>query len=181
MDSTWLQGYTMYNLSFYALMFQSSDPSEKSIPYDGPTITLMNKPPNHYTPPEPTKPPNKLGLMIGLPVSLGFCALVVLGLCIGMRKHRQIGLGNVMGRRGGYGSGKSKRQRMGLGKGGAIRLQEREVLSGSQYRDDAPQTRTARGHAREESLGSLVSDDGIRPFAGGNAFRAEVERQKTGR
>jgi len=179
MDQVWLQGYSQYNLTFYALMFESADPASKSVPYDGPMITLTNKPPNHYTPPQHTKVPDKLGLMVGLPVSLGFCLLVVLGLWLGMRKHRTIGLGNVMGRRGGYGTRKSRRERLGLGKKGAIRLQEREVLAEPQYRDDMPPAPRIPAHRREESLGSLVSDDGIRPS--GNAFRQELERQKTGR
>ena len=178
MDQAWLQGYSEYNLTFYALMFESADPSSKSVPYDGPNVMLTNTPPSHYAPPEQTKLPNKMGLMVGLPVSLGFCFLVVVGLWLGMRKHRTIGLGNVMGRRGGYGAGKSRRQRLGFGKKGAIRLQEREVSAEPQYRDMPPAPRIP-GHGREESLGSLVSDDGIRPH--GNAFRQELERQKTGR
>jgi len=83
-------------------------------------------------------------------------------------------LGNVMGRRGhGYGERKSRRQRVGRGKG-AIRLEEQEIRS-PEYRDDA------RGHARGDSLGSLVSEDAITPAGGrGNHFRDEVQRQKTG-
>ncbi|KAF2497468.1 hypothetical protein BU16DRAFT_616104 [Lophium mytilinum] len=181
MDKAWMQGYSEYNLTFYALMFESDKPEQTSVPYDGPTITLMDKPAYHYTPPEHTKAPNKLGLMIGLPVSLGFVALVVIGLCIGMRKHRSIGIGNIMGRRAGYGAGKSRRQRMGLGKKGAIKLEERDLSGVPQYQDEvaSPPPTRPRGHFREDSLGSLVSEDGIRPA--GNAFRQEMDRQKTGR
>jgi hypothetical protein len=181
MDKAWLQGYSQYNLTFYALMFEPNKPEVNAIAYDGPTILLKKQPPNHYKAPDHTKAPNKLGLMIGLPVSLGFVALVVIGLFVGMRKHRKIGLGNIMGRRAGYGAGKSRRQRMGIGKKGAISLQEREVAREPQYRDEEalPPPGRPRGHYRENSLGSLVSEDGIRPA--GNAFRQEVERQQNGR
>ncbi|KAF2651948.1 hypothetical protein K491DRAFT_719361 [Lophiostoma macrostomum CBS 122681] len=170
----WLQGQTSYNLTFYAIMFEGDDVTKKANPYEGPTIMITNEPAQHYQPPDPTKVPNKEGLMIGLPVSLGFVLLVVVGLYFGMRKHRHIGLGSIMGRRSkGYGTGKSKRQRMGLGKKGAIRLEDRE--------NAAAQARSAPAHAHGDSLGSLVSDDEIRPAPGGNQFRDEIRRQQTGR
>ena len=122
----------MYNLSFRALNFRLSDPSAKLDAFDGPMVTLQNAPVEHYPPSETTKF-DKLGLMIGLPVSLGFVCLVVFGLMFGMRKNRTIGIGNIMGRNRGYGARKSKRQRLGLGKKGAIRLEERD--NGPQYRD----------------------------------------------
>ena len=135
-------------------------------------FTLENEPPHHYPPP----PKNKLeksGLYIGLPLGLAFVALVVVGLFVGMRKNRTIGIGNVMGRRGkGYGVGKSRRQRLGLGGKGAIRLEDRGA---PQYSDDA------RGRTRGDSLGSLVSDDENRPTPGTNHFRDEINRQRTGR
>jgi hypothetical protein len=135
----------------------------------------MNEPLQHYEPPEPTKAPNKGGLYIGLPVALGFVVFILVGLFFGMKKHRTIGLGNIMGRRNkGYGVGKSRRQRMGLGKKGAIRLEDRERQSGPQFRD-------AQGHNRDVSLGSLVGDDEIRPAPRGNEFREEMQRQKTSR
>jgi hypothetical protein len=135
---------------------------------DGPMITLEYEPPKHIPPP-PKNSIDKTGLMIGLPVGLGFVGLVVIGLFIGMRKNRVIGIGNIMGRRNrGYGSGKSRRQRLGLGKKGAIALEERSV-SGPRY-----------GHARGDSLGSLVSDDGRPAAPGSNVFRDEIQRQRTG-
>lgn len=164
----------MYNLTFHLLNYEPAAPERAASTLDGPVITLTNEPPNHYKAPPFSKVPNKEGLLIGLPVTLGFLLIVIVGLYFGMRKHRAIGLGNIMGRRRGYGVGKSKRQRLGLGKkgGGAIRLEDREDYARPQYQP---------AHSRGDSLGSLVSDDGIRPAPGGNQFRSEMERQKTGR
>jgi hypothetical protein len=164
----------MFNVSLSLLNFGGDNPTNKAESHDGPLLLMKNEPPRHYPPSEKNKGPNKEGLIIGLPVGLGFVLLVVVGLFFGMRKQRQIGLGNIMGRRNrGYGVGKSKRQRLGLGsKKGAIRLEERE---------QAQRVRAAPNHARGDSLGSLVSDDGIRPAPGGNQFRDEIRRQQTGR
>ncbi|KAF2185185.1 hypothetical protein K469DRAFT_707967 [Zopfia rhizophila CBS 207.26] len=174
MKKEWMQGYSRYNLTFFALNYEGDDPTKQSTPFKGPTIELRNQPPRHYAPPKPTKMPNKLGLMIGLPVSLGFVFVVVVGLYLGMRSQRKIGLGNIMGRKKGYGVGKSRRQRMRLGKKGAIRLEEGRAPIRMEYQD-------APHHGRDNSLGSLVSDDEIRPAPRGNQFRDEVQRQRTGR
>jgi hypothetical protein len=157
----------VYNLTFRALNFTLSKPKENKVVFDGPTITLEHAPAEHYKPSAKTKF-NKEGLMIGLPVSLGFVVLVVIGLYVGMRKNRIIGLGNIMSHKRGYAAGKSKRQRVGLGKKGAIRLEEREAQA--QYNP-----------THRDSLGSLVSDDDTRPAPGRNHFRDEVQRQQTGR
>ena len=136
-----------------------------------------------------TKLPDHLSLFVGVPLGVGALLIVLLGLFFGMRKHRQIGLGSVMGRRQAYGVRKSRRQRMGIKKG-AIRLEERELSNPDhEYRDDEirrapsvgeanfPMPSVSSGHAKEESLGSLVSDGSGQ----GNAFRAEIEKQKGGR
>ncbi|KAF2730512.1 hypothetical protein EJ04DRAFT_392476, partial [Polyplosphaeria fusca] len=111
----WTQSYDRFNLTLYALVFEADDPTKKATPWTGPTFEVTKEPPRHYAPPEPTKAPNKEGLYIGIPVSLGFVLIVVVGLWIGMRHRRTIGIGNIMGRRQGYGAGKSRRQRLGLG------------------------------------------------------------------
>lgn len=155
----------MFNLSFTALN-NDAEGDGKAVAYDGPWITLKNAPSRHL-PPSATTKVHKEGLMIGLPVGLGFVLLVVVGLYIGNRKQRTIGLGNIMGRRNrGYGTRKSKRERLGL-KTGAIRLEEREVPA----------------HTRGDSLGSLVSDgdDAIRPAPHHNHFRDEMRRQRDGK
>ncbi|KAF2099936.1 hypothetical protein NA57DRAFT_75438 [Rhizodiscina lignyota] len=183
---------TSNNLTFVASEFDSAADKKASF-FDGPNILLTNKPVEHLQPPPPTKVPNKLGLLVGLPVSLGFCALVVFGLCLGMRKQRMIGLGNIMSRRRGYVSRKSRRQRLGMKKGN-IRLEEREMYPGQEYRDEdeispapvrnfshSPAIRIDKSHAGDDvSLGSLVSEDenGTRQQRAGNAFRQEINKQQ---
>jgi hypothetical protein len=167
-------GFSMYNFTFHLLNYEPAAPERAAFTFDGPDFTLTKEPPTHYKAPGFTKVPNKAGLLIGLPVTLGVLVFGIIGIYFGMKKHRTIGVGNIMGRRKGYGVGKSKRQRMGLSKkgGGAIRLDEREEYSRPQYQP-------AHGHS--DSLGSLVSDDGIRPVPGQNQFRSEIDRQRTGR
>ncbi|KAI9682358.1 MAG: hypothetical protein M1817_000412 [Caeruleum heppii] len=199
MDDAWRRDQPRNNLTF-SMIELIKDATERSRSWGGPTISLIKKPASHYPPPPPTKVPNKLGLTVGLPVILGVIALILCGLCIGMRKTRKIGLGNIMGRRRGYGVGKSRRQRMRTARrAGPVRLGEDEIVSGplserdEGYRDHdlelsqrSPRTRGRPG--RTEDLGDLVEsptdeggfgDDEAR--GRGNAFRDEVRRQKTGR
>lgn len=154
MRNDWLQGSTSSNLTFFLSEWDSANDKEAST-YDGPTVMLKPKPLYVPTPQlTSSKSVNKEGLMIGLPVGLGALILVLVGLCIGMRKTRQIGIGRIMRKNRGYGAGKSRRQRMGLSKGGAIRLQEREMPDYSDdytttaapptvYRDEVPKSTTA--------------------------------------
>jgi hypothetical protein len=188
MDPAWLNGNTQNNLTFYLGSLDASVDKQMYV-QGGPTVSLVNKPALHYLPPPPT-PIKKTSLTIGLPVAIGVVALVVIGLYFGMKKHRKIGLGNIMGRRQGYGVGKSRRQRLNLGrKDGAIRLGEEAstpVIGGFRDKPSTSVELHERAHVREESLGSLVSAPGddlfISPVAHqGNAFRDEVSRQQTGR
>jgi hypothetical protein len=184
MEKTWLQGLTRNNLTLYIVELDPTPDARASI-LAGPTISLTHKPLTHFKPPPHTKAPNHLGLILGLPISLGFVLLVLCGLCIGMRKHRKISVGSVMGKKGrGYGVGQSRIERLG-GKGrskgkGAIQLREME-RQGAQYSDE-PSTRDGHGHAKEVSLGSLV-EDGYNESerARGNVFRNEVQRLKSWR
>ncbi|KAI9763588.1 MAG: D-lactate ferricytochrome c oxidoreductase [Geoglossum simile] len=194
MEDRWRKGQSKNNLTFYLVEVKSGLGPARYI--EGPTISLVAKPIEHYKPPPPTRPPNKLGLEIGLPVSLGFISLVVCGLWIGMRKHRAIGLGNInIGRNKGYGIGKSHRQRMKRSKrAGPIRLDDDDnVMPPSRdggFRDDpmdggvelAEQRPKPHARAREDSLGSLVDSPTEGEFGRerlrNNAFRDEVARQK---
>jgi hypothetical protein len=197
MQSSYLQGVDNNTLKFGLISYSpSGNHAQDAITIDGPTVFLSKAATKHFSPPPHTKLPSNLSLLIGLPLGLGALVFVLLGLFFGMRKTRMINVGSVMGKRKGYGVGKSRRQR--IGKKGAIRLEEREVLqsrdrgarTGASRMDDeirpvgslaAPNTTwplppSRDGHRREESFGSLVSDS-----EGGNAFRREMEKQRTGR
>ena len=169
----WLQGYKNVNLSLVALYYAPNSQHTGSS-FDGPVLLLETE---YYAPPPKTKLPNTESLAIGLPVALGGCILIIAGVFFWNRKTRQIGLGSVMGRGKGYGAGKSRRQRMGIKKGD-IMLQDRQALPISpQYRDDdeirtMPGRQGQNNHGREESLGSLVSEEEH------NAFRREMNTQR---
>lgn len=111
-------------------------------PLQGPVVRVAK--PAAYVP-EKAKPPTGPALYIGLPTVLGFVVVVLIGTCWWNRNHRKIEIGNVMGRRGGYGVGKSRRQRVFGGAGKkerkeqGIRLMERDVTGaagGEVYRDE---------------------------------------------
>lgn len=75
-----------------------------------------------------------------------------------------------MGRRRGYGAGKSKSQRMRLGKQeGDIQLSEREV-----YSDVMPKTTTGDFERNDGGLGSLVGSQASEHYV----FRDERRRQE---
>jgi Ykl077w/Psg1 (Pma1 Stabilization in Golgi) len=147
--------------------------------FQGPTVEVTNPVPDIYHP-EKTPVPTGESLYIALPTVFGFVLICVCGGFIWNRKHRQIGLGNVMGRRKGYGVGKSRSQRLGLGKkkAGAIQLREQELTAGGQYRDapvEREDTNRTTGHARADSdaLGSLA---GTPTEERTNYFRDEMRR-----
>jgi hypothetical protein len=187
-DQTWLDGWDKLNLTLfwvsYAAGSADSSSAPKQVAYN---VTLVPKPVDHLPASIHQGKPSKESLIIALPIVFGFIALVLGVTCIGMRSHRRIGLGSIMGRgRHGYSANKSRRQRLGIKKG-AIRLEDREVAPGSEYRDDeiapapgpwstAPPRRHAElpgiqsGHARDLSLGSLVTDG-----SGRNSFRNDLK------
>ncbi|CAK7567653.1 MAG: hypothetical protein SEPTF4163_005620 [Sporothrix epigloea] len=122
----------------------------------GPIVTVANLPP--YQSP-PTKPPTGAALYIGLPAILCFIALMLIGTFYWNYRTRRIDVGNISSRsrfgklgglskgrsRGGYGIGKSRRQRVGavnLDSKDAIDLQNREAArhaagtGGSSFHDD---------------------------------------------
>ena len=170
MEDDWLQGHSRNNLTLYLI---ADDPTsdERVVPIKGSMISLVEKPAEHYPPPPPTPVPNKLGLMVGLPVSLGIVCLIAFGLCFGMRKRRQIGLGSIIGsRKKEYGVGKSRGQRMGGSRreNDAIRLGEL---------DDDPARYTDDPNSMRRPDPELYHEERTR----GEAFRPEVGRMKSWR
>ncbi|KAK1837143.1 hypothetical protein QBC39DRAFT_246816 [Podospora conica] len=168
----------------------------------GPTVLVA---PKRAPPPVKSAPPTGPALYIGLPCILGFIVLVVGGTCWWNRRERRIGVGNVMGRgRGGYGVGKSRRERlMGRNKkkdSAGIRLDE-PPRGRTVYRDEPPVAVPVRdddgwgddswrrepivggGIPRRDSdaLGSLAGSPTKETFGGGNVFREELERQQESR
>ncbi|KAI9849075.1 MAG: hypothetical protein M1838_000276 [Thelocarpon superellum] len=202
MDDNWRQGNSMNNLTFTMVELDpTADARAKTI--GGPTVALIQKPPTYPQPSPPTQAPNKLGLMVGLPVTLGSLVMIMLCLYVSTRKTRRIGLGNVMGRRRGYGVGKSRRQRLRTGRvrGGAIRLSDDEEDGGipshgrstgdGDFRDEpnrgvelsrrrgATSTPTNHQHGRSDSLGlgSLVGSPGGTEGEDGELGDDERERR----
>jgi hypothetical protein len=147
----------------------------------GLNLEVTNKPADYYRQPK-TPVPKGQSLYIALPTVFGFIILCVCGGAIINRKHRKIGLGNVMGRRNGYGVGKSRSQRLGLRKKneGAIQLRDQELTAGGQYRDVPHPEDPNFGRARADSdgLGSLA---GTPTEERTNYFRDEMRRQEQNR
>ncbi|PGH27299.1 hypothetical protein AJ80_01009 [Polytolypa hystricis UAMH7299] len=171
MEKGWLQDQSRNNLTVYLVELDpNSDARAK--PVTGPIISLVNKPVKHYPPPPPTPPPTKLGLMVGLPIGLGAFCLIVFGLCYGMRKHRRIGLGNIMGgKTKGYGSGRSRVERLGgRRRGGPSATIRMEDLDDPAVRyTDEPSVRTATD---TETFNEAQR-------AKGNAFKSNLTRLKS--
>lgn len=158
MQKEWLQGKNSNNLTFYMV---EGDPAseEKAKNVRGPTVKLTEKPKEHLKAPPKTPPPDKLGLVIGLPVGLAIFIVVLGGLMFGMKAHRRIGLGNVMGRRRGYAK---------IGSVGR-RRRERDGIQLERYKDDPNQG----------TINDLfeVNQDSRR--AAGDAFREDVRSLKS--
>lgn len=136
-EKAWLQGLPTNNVTLWLNPLDPINGEAHSL--GGLNLGITNKPPEYYRQP-PTPVPTGQSLYIVLPSVAAFVILCVCGGAIINRKQRKIGLGNVMGRRNGYGVGKSRRQRMGLRKkkDGAIQLRDQELTTGRQYRDEPP-------------------------------------------
>ncbi len=179
-EKDWLQGLSSNNVTLWINPLKPLDGEAHSL--GGLNLGITTKPAQYYHPPPPSAPTGQ-SLYIALPSVLGFIVLCVCGGAIINRKHRKIGLGNVMGRRNGYGIGQSRRQRLGLRKkkDGAIQLRDQELTAGGQYRDAPLPEESGRpsGHARVDSdLGSLA---GTPPEERTNYFRDELQRQERNR
>ncbi|KAI1910611.1 hypothetical protein LOZ66_003817 [Ophidiomyces ophidiicola] len=169
MDKAWLRDKSRNNLTIGLVDYDLAT-DDHSVKKTGPTISLTKKPIEHYPPPPPSKP-NKLGLMVGLPVSLFVVFLIACGLCFGMRKHRRIGLGSIMGRSKGYGGAKSRIERLGGGTRGRRRerssIRMHDLDDADRYTDDPSRARSdADGFTEVER-----SQD--------HAFRTEVPKMKS--
>lgn len=158
MSANWLKNQPRNNLTVW-LFTKDPTPDQRAEMTPGPIISLILEPAEHYPSP-PKTGIDKKGLYIGLPVGLAVFVFILFGLFYGFRKHRQIGLGVLPSRRKGYGGSAARRQRMDIGKGGAIRLAGESVSAVDERFRDVPTSveLQSRGHNREVSLGSLVSE-----------------------
>jgi hypothetical protein len=174
-NKDWLKGQDSNNVTLF--LFPANPIANEPTSFKGPTVEVTNRPAEYYRQPT-AKAPKGQSLYIALPTVFAFVVLCLCGGFIINRKHRKIGLGNIMGRRG-YGVGKSKMQRLGLKKkkAGAIRLQDQELHTGHQYRDTPEHVDRQRAHARADSdaLGSLA---GTPTEERSNYFRDELRRQE---
>lgn len=180
-DKTLLKGQSWNNITLF--LYPSNPAANEPQSFTGPTVMVTNRPPTYYRQPKTPAPKGKT-LYIALPAVFGAIILIVCGTHLWNRHNRRIGLGNVMGRRKGYGTGKSKTQRIGFRKKdkAAIKLREQELTADGQYRD-VPQDRDSpkaagRPRADSDALGSLAgSPTEERP----NYFRDEMRRQEQSR
>jgi hypothetical protein len=181
-DPSFLQGWDQMNLTMFWTSYQQGSSTPNASPHHNAFNVTIKPASAEHLPANIAAPSfDKKSLAIALPCVLVFVILLVLGLFFGMRKHRSIGFGSIMGR-GGYGTNKSRRQRMGIEKG-AIRLENREPTSPSppaihkEYQTDhqfaanrpAPPAGIQKGpgilppmHNRDLSLGSLIADESAR-------------------
>jgi hypothetical protein len=181
-DKSWLKGQSSNNVTLY--LYPSNPAANEPQSLTGPTVMVTNRPAEYYRQPK-TPAPKGQTLYIALPAVFGAIILLVCGTHLWNRKNRRIGLGNVMGRRKGYGTGKSRAQRLGLRKNkndGGIRLREQELTADGQYRDvpeDRDTTRAVgRARADSDALGSLA---GSPTEERANYFRDEIRRQEQSR
>jgi hypothetical protein len=143
-DEAWLQGKSSSNITLY--LFPVNPSAEEPTRIVGPTIMVTTRPRVRYHQP-PTKMPTNRDLFIALPCVLAFVLVCVCGVAFWNRKKRVIGLGNIMGRRRGYDTGKSRAQRLGERQRkkddpAAVQLRTQELTADGQYRD-APENKSA--------------------------------------
>ncbi|KUI54623.1 hypothetical protein VP1G_02016 [Cytospora mali] len=148
-------GDTAVNISL-TLRALAADSNDTAASYTGPTV-LVTRPPT-YLQPAP-KMPSGAALYIGLPTVLGFCVVMIFGVCMWNRKERRIDLGDIMSRgRNKYGAAKDRaRRRLSRReKKQAIRLDdhgpegEEEGGMGYRYRDEEPETYQQEHHQQQQ-------------------------------
>ncbi len=189
MNEDWLQDRSRNNLTL-EIVAMDPMPGAQATRRPGPTVSLTKKPVNHHQPPPKVKT-SKLGLYVGLPLALLVIAVILGAVYIGMRRTRRLGFANVMGgagRRKGYGVGQSHRQRMRAAGGNnkGIRLDETGGFHGHQRTPsdgtgDLQYVDDDGGFTDEPTHGVPTDIHDHRNASGTNAFREEIERQRTGR
>ncbi|KAI9882492.1 MAG: hypothetical protein M1823_005764 [Watsoniomyces obsoletus] len=183
MDNNWLQDRSRNNLTL-EIVAMDPMPGAQAIRRRGPTISLTKKPPNHPQPPPRVKT-SKLGLYVGLPLALLAIVVILGAVCLGVRRTRRLGFANVMkgaGRRKGYGVGQSHRQRMRTA-GGSKGIQ----LDDTHHHQRTPSDGTGDLHYADNDDGGFTDEpthgvpvDSHNQGGQKNAFREEIERQRTG-
>lgn len=174
MSSVWLSGQSTANLTLSLIVDQQgSDPKV----FGGPTFTLLSTSDSDSTDSEPSSGPSKskeLGEKVGLPIGLVFLivAAIAAALFVCFRKRRGKG----------HGTGKSFGQRVGSGTGRGHRRDASfhdEPTTGVELKD---RNKGLTGESPEDNwdwgspVGSPSSVGGA-----GNAFRDEIQRQRSGR
>ena len=154
-DKEWLKGKSSNNITLYMVPLNPLANQPKS--FTGPVVRVTNRPAVYYHQPL-GKAPQGQDLYIALPVVFGFVVLCLLGGFLWNKHTRKIGLGNIMGRRGGYGVGKSRTQRMGFGKNKsqAILLRDLELRTDPQYTDNPNKREPQHARGDSDGLGSLA-------------------------
>lgn len=173
MSSVWLKDQSTANLTL-ALVVDEEGTDPKV--FGGPTFTLLSTSGSDDTHAAPSSAPSsskKLGEKVGIPVGLVFLivAAVAVALFVCLRKRRSKG----------YGTGKSLPQRVGSGTGRGHRRDASfhdEPTSGVELKD---RNRGPSGESAQDNWdwGSPVSSP--TSAGGGNAFRDEIQRQRSGR
>ena len=174
-SSAWLKGQSTANLTL-ALIVDQEDKDPKS--FVGPTFNLLStsssEDSSHPAPSSAPSSSKKLGEKVGLPVGLVFLIIAAIAVALFVCFRRRRGKG--------YGAGKSLNQRVGSGTGRGHRRDASfhdEPNSGVELRD---RNRGLTGETPEDNWdwGSPVSSP---TTAGGhgNAFRDEIQRQRSGR
>ena len=130
-----MQGKSGANITLF-LNALDADQNTTVKSYTGPTVLVTKQPTYHQPPP---KMPSGAALYIGLPTVLGFCVIMIFGVCLWNRQARKISIGNIMSRsRHGYGVAKSRARRMGRRDkkaGHNIRLMD-QLPEDQHYRDE---------------------------------------------
>lgn len=149
-DSKLLQGKSAANITLF-LNTLDADQNTTAKSYTGPTV-LVTKPPTYHQ--APPKMPTGAALYIGLPTVLGFCVIMIFGVCLWNRQARKISLGNIMSRsRHGYGIAKGRARRMGRRDRKANNIRLMDQLPEDQHYRDEPRQHPARAVDDDDGWG----------------------------